>query len=63
MLGKSDDRRRGQQSMRSLDSITDSMDMNLSKLRERVKDTELCAAAHGLTESDMTEQLNNDIKA
>ena len=63
MLGKTDDRRRGQQSMRSSDSITDSMDMNLSKLRERVKDTELCAAAHGLTESDMTEQLNNDIKA
>ena len=63
MLGKTDDRRRGQQSMRSSDSITDSMDMNLSKLRERVKDTELCAAAHGITESDMTEQLNNDIKA
>ena len=36
-------RRRGQQRMRWLDSITDSMDMNLSKLRKAVKDREACS--------------------
>ena len=41
MLGKIEGRRRrGQQRMRSLDNITDSMDMNLNKLREMVKDRE-----------------------
>ena len=41
-----------QQSMRWLDSITDSVDMNLSKLQEIVKDREAwCAAAHGITKS------------
>ena len=43
MLGKFDDkRRRGQQMMRWLDSINDSMDLNLSKLREIVEDRGTC---------------------
>ena len=53
LLGKIEGgRRRGQQSMRWLSSIMDSMDMNLSKLQEIVEDRGAwCAAVHGVTKS------------
>ena len=56
MLGKTEGkRRRGQQKMRCLDNITNSMDMNLSKLQEKEEDRgSRRAAVHGVTESHVT---------
>ena len=53
MLGKTESKqRRGQQRMRGLTGITDSMDMNLSELQETVKDKEAwCAAIRGVTKN------------
>ena len=60
MLGKMEGkRRRGQQRLRPLNGITDSMDMNLDKLREIVR--VCCAAVHEVPkESDMTKRMNKN---
>ena len=59
MVGKIEGRRRGWQRMRCLDSVTDPVAMNLSKLWELVKDREAWhAAVHGITNSQT--QLNNN---
>ena len=57
MLGKIEGRRRGQQKMRWLDGITDSMDVGLSRLRQLVDGQEglACCDSWGRKESDMTE--------
>ena len=61
-LGKVEDKKRKEwQRIRWLDGIASSMDMNLSKPQEMLKDREACSAAvHGITESDMTQQLNDN---
>ena len=52
MLGRIEGKRRGWQRMRYLDSITDSMDINLGKLQEPVRDREnCCARVHQVTRS------------
>ena len=63
MLGKIEGRRRGQQRMRWLDGIINSMNVSLNKLQETVKDRTLAyCSPWGCKELDTTEQLNNKIE-
>ena len=64
MLGKTEGRRRrGQQRMRRLDGITDSIDMSLSKFWEMTKDREAWfAAVHVIAELDTSKQMNKSGK-
>ena len=61
MLGKIEGRRRrGHQTMRWLDGITDAMDMNLGKIQEMLRDGEACCAAvHKVTKSQTQLRLNS----
>ena len=59
MLGKIEGKRRGRQRMRWIDSITDSMDMNLSKLQETVKDREARRAGTQRVGQDLMTKGNN----
>ena len=62
ILGKTEGRRRGRPRMRWIDSIINSVDVNLSKLWEIVKDRETwCATVYGVAKSQ-TERLNNKIR-
>ena len=62
MLGKTEGKRkRGGQRMRWLDGIPDSLDINQSKFQDIVKDRGAwCAIVYGVSESDMTLQMNNN---
>ena len=63
MLGKTEGRRRrGQQRMRWLDRITDSMDVSLSKFQEKRQVSLVCCSPRDCKEKDMSEQLSNNNK-